>query len=339
MTPGGPLVSVVIPAFNAERWIDETLTSVRGQSHGALEIIVVDDGSTDGTAAVAGRHAAVDPRVRVVEQANAGVAAARNHGTRIATSDLLAFVDADDLWAPDKIARQLRSLEAAPDAALSYCWFACIDETGAIIDIPHQGKVEGDVLLRLFEGNFIGNGSSMLVRRAALERAGGFDSGLRAADAQGCEDYLLFCRIAEHAPFVCVDAPLLGYRQLAGNMSSDQRRMIRSWRMVMAEMAGRHPEHHALLRQGLRNYVVWLARRAVFARAFGRLSPMLGDLRRNEPDLLVAMLTRDLPILLRDCARAAKRRLGREWRRRRAGAPSPAAAQDRRFEIASQSAA
>lgn len=332
MSSADQLVSVVIPAYNAERWIDQTLVSVRGQTHRALDIVVVDDGSTDATADVARRHAAADPRIRVVSQGNAGVAAARNHGTRVARSDWIAFVDADDLWAPTKIARQLRSLAEMPDAALSYCWFAFIDEAGAILDIPYQGKVEGDVLTRLFEGNFIGNGSSMLVRRDALERAGGFDSRLRAADAQGCEDYLLFCRIAEHAPFACVDAPLLGYRQLAGNMSSDQLRMVRSWRMVMAEMMQRHPQHHALLRRGLRHYVVWLARRAVFARAFRRLPPLLADIRRNDPALLGAMLTRDLPFLMRDCARAARRRAGAEWRSRTGN--DAARADQGRFQIA-----
>src|SRR5690348_12029992 len=104
------LVSVVIPAYNAAATLDETLRSVRSQTHRALEIIVVDDGSVDDTREIAGRHAAVDDRVQVVTQSNAGLAASRNAGWMRARSELIAFIDADDLWAPTKIERQLERL-------------------------------------------------------------------------------------------------------------------------------------------------------------------------------------------------------------------------------------
>lgn len=104
------LVSVVIPAFNAEATIDETLCSVRSQSHERLEIIVVDDGSTDDTVAVAERHADRDPRITIIRQDNAGVAAARNAGWQAARAEFIAFIDADDLWAPGKIERQLQAM-------------------------------------------------------------------------------------------------------------------------------------------------------------------------------------------------------------------------------------
>ena len=111
MTPSQtPLVGVVVPAYNAAATLDETLRSVRAQTHRALEIIVVDDGSLDDTAAIARRHAAEDERVRVLCQANAGVAAARNAGWQSSRADLIAFIDADDLWAPTKIERQLQAL-------------------------------------------------------------------------------------------------------------------------------------------------------------------------------------------------------------------------------------
>src|SRR4051812_20898906 len=100
------LVSVVIPAYNAAATLDETLRSVRSQTHGALEIIVVNDGSADGTGTIAQRHAAVDHRVQVVTQDNAGLAASRNAGWMRARSEVIAFIDADDLWAPTKIERQ-----------------------------------------------------------------------------------------------------------------------------------------------------------------------------------------------------------------------------------------
>lgn len=107
-----PLVSVVIPAYNAAATLDETLRSVRSQTHRALEIIVINDGSTDDTGAIARRHAAIDGRVQVANQDNAGLAAARNAGWRRARSELIAFLDADDLWAPTKIERQIDALRS-----------------------------------------------------------------------------------------------------------------------------------------------------------------------------------------------------------------------------------
>ena len=101
------LVSVVVPAYNAEATIDQTLQSVRSQSYPHLEVIVVDDGSTDGTRGIVLSHAAQDRRIRLVWEPNSGVAAARNHGIRVARGDLIAPVDADDLWSPEKVARQV----------------------------------------------------------------------------------------------------------------------------------------------------------------------------------------------------------------------------------------
>src|SRR5689334_6839377 len=119
------VVGVVIPAYNAAATLDETLCSVRAQTYLTLEIIVVDDGSRDATPEIALRHAAGDRRVRLIRQANAGVAAARNRGIEETRADLVAPIDADDLWAPTKIARQMEVLRrASPETALVYTWSA-----------------------------------------------------------------------------------------------------------------------------------------------------------------------------------------------------------------------
>jgi len=130
----GPLVSAIVPAYNAAKTIDETLRSVRAQTYRNLEIIVVDDGSKDETAAIAEAHAGQDPRLRVIRQNNAGVAAARNAGILAARAEFVAPVDADDIWAPAKIARQLSLMKENPNATLCYTWWACID---------HRGRVTG----------------------------------------------------------------------------------------------------------------------------------------------------------------------------------------------------
>ena len=131
---GEDAVTAIIPAYNAEATLDETLRSVRAQTHRALEILVVDDGSRDGTPAIALAHAAADPRVRLIRQGNAGVAAARNRGIEEARAALVAPVDADDLWAPTKIERQVAALRrGGPRVALVYTWSALIDRESRVI--------------------------------------------------------------------------------------------------------------------------------------------------------------------------------------------------------------
>src|SRR5689334_7548849 len=116
-----PMVSAVVPAYNAEATLRETLESVRSQTHERLEIIVVDDGSTDGTVAIVEAQQQIDPRIRLIRQKNAGVATARNAGAAAAKGAYLAPVDADDLWHPTKIERQLAAFaHAGPEVGLVY---------------------------------------------------------------------------------------------------------------------------------------------------------------------------------------------------------------------------
>jgi glycosyltransferase involved in cell wall biosynthesis len=308
-------VSIVIPAYNAAATIDETLISVRAQSHTNLEIIVVDDGSTDGTAAIVKRHAADDRRITLVSQANAGVAAARNHGWARATSDLIAFVDADDLFAPTKIERQVAALAAGGDSiGLVYVYHARIDAESNIIEhcLPHPA--EGYVLDEVMRYNFIGNGSSALVRRAALIQANGFESGLRAADAQGCEDFLFYCRVAEAFKFARVPEFLLGYRELPNNMSSNVPRMLRSYCMVIEEMSSKYPEKRPIIQHGLYYYAKWLSQRAIYGRQPGRIAPVLSSLMRHQPKVACVLVVRGFPGLAYGAARDLVRLLGRKLR-------------------------
>ena len=303
------LVSVVIPAYNAQDTIDETLRSVRSQSHGALEIIVVDDGSRDETISIARSHMEIDPRVRLIEQANAGVAAARNAGWQAARSDLIAFVDADDLWAPTKIERQLAALDRADEkVGLVYCWYSVIDAKSTVID-NQRPDWRGDVLERLFLGNFVGNGSAALVRRQALIDADGFESRLREAGAHGCEDILFYCRVAETYQFEVVEEPLVGYRRLPGNMSSDMARMLRSWMLVVDEMLGRHPAAAPMLREGLHLYSVWLLESALRRRQLRYVLPILSLLFRYHRAIAMRIIGFDLPRVATHLAKRVVARL------------------------------
>ena len=229
MIDGSPLVSVVVPAFNAAKTISDTLRSISQQTYAALEIVVVDDGSTDETAEIARHHGETDSRVRVITKLNGGVASARNAGIHCTTGAFVAFIDADDLWHPTKIAKQLKVLLAGgPDMALVYAPFRQIDADGRVLASPHKYGVNGWVIHRHFYSNFVGNGSALLVRRSVLEEFGGFDSCLLQQGAEGCEDLLLQLRIATRYRFGEVSEYLVGYRRLADNMSSNTDQMIRS---------------------------------------------------------------------------------------------------------------
>ncbi|WFU39381.1 glycosyltransferase family 2 protein [Bradyrhizobium sp. CB82] len=296
MSTGTLLVSVVIPAFNASATIDETLRSVRSQSHRELEIIVVDDGSTDNTVAVVQRHLAQDSRITIVEQHNAGVAAARNAGWQAARADFVAFIDADDLWTPRKIEQQLQTLlDGGNRTGLVYSWYDWIDADSCVSARSDPVFHAGEVLDYLCQGNFIGNGSSALVRREALIAARGFESGLRASGAEGCEDLLFYCRVAETYQFAVVPEYQIGYRYLPNNMSSNMTRMFRSWMLVADEIMTRHPGRSALLEQGFRNYARWLLRRALTGGRLWYFASIIGLLCRRNPLLALRILIHDVP--------------------------------------------
>ncbi|RUV76877.1 MAG: glycosyltransferase family 2 protein [Mesorhizobium sp.] len=257
------VIGVVVPMFNAEKTILPTLTSICQQSHQALDIIVVDDGSTDRSASIVAAYAEQDRRIRFFRQPNAGVAHARNSGAAATDAEFLAFVDADDLWAPSKIALQLRVLqEGGSSVGLAYCWFAEIDEDGRIFSFK-QPDADGRVLQRMCRNNFVGNGSSMLVRRSAFERAGQFDPSLRARNAQGCEDLLMCLRIAENYEFRVVPQYLVGYRRTSCNMSSDVMQMFRSYQIVLAEFHEKYPQFGSDLNAHLLDTINALAVRAL----------------------------------------------------------------------------
>jgi glycosyltransferase involved in cell wall biosynthesis len=280
------LVSVIIPAFNAAATIDETLHSVRAQSFRDLDIVVVDDGSTDDTATHVLRHRQDDPRVRLVRQSNGGVARARNLGIDQALGELIAPVDADDLWHPRKIERQMQALQLGGDrVGLVYCWYAVIDEESRIIDHGGEDRDEGDVIGRMCTGNLVGNGSAALMRKQAVIDAGGYDPDLRDQNAQGCEDWKLYFRIAERHHFAVVPAYLVGYRWSDRNMSSDSAKMLRSYDMVMQPLLAKYPEHEERFQIGRAYILKWLFRRAIRCHDFTSARVLYRDLVRRAPHL------------------------------------------------------
>jgi glycosyltransferase involved in cell wall biosynthesis len=270
MNPRDLGVSVIIPAYNADANLDRTLRSARGQTHTALEILVIDDGSIDGTRAIAERHARADQRIQVISTENRGVAAARNLGISRATNQYVAFLDADDLWHPTKIEKQLAALHEKPASwAAAYTYFRSIDAddfvTGGTFEAGQSGYIFGRHLCL----RYVGNGSSLLVRRTAAQDVGGFDSSYAANGIGGCEDLDFEIRLTEKYRLACVPEWLVGYRFYTGNMSSNSERMARSMLAVLGKCFARNPQLHPFIRRhAIANAHIYAARNFLRAKRF-----------------------------------------------------------------------
>ncbi len=210
-----PLVSVVIPAFNAAATIDETVGSVLGQTISDLEVIVVDDGSADDTQGTV--RAMADSRVRLETQANAGAAAARNTGINAARGRYVAFLDSDDLWLETKLERQLAVFDADPRVRAVQTGAFFVDDDLEVIDSRPCRPWEDDRLLDvLLFKNLPAFGSSSMFVRACLMEVGGWDDSLVIL-----EDWNLAIDAARHCNLESIADPLVLYRQHPGNRSQD----------------------------------------------------------------------------------------------------------------------
>lgn len=214
-----PLITVAIPARNAAPWIGDTLRSVAGQSLADWECIVVDDGSTDGTAACAA--AFDDPRIRVVTLEGTGVSAARNAALALARGELVAFLDADDLWAPQALEFMSAPLMADPEAVLAWADFVRFED-GTCRELPLPGTRlwhTGDAWADMLVDNFIPFGAFCV--RAAAAKSVGFDVTLRIGEDRDWLLRVLKGRKAVHAP-----GTVLYYRQRPGSAMRDVRRFL-----------------------------------------------------------------------------------------------------------------
>lgn len=208
-----PIISVIIPAYNAEKTIFETIESVLQQTFSDFEIIVIDDGSTDRTLETVNFFQ--DHRIKCFSFQNGGLPVARNRGINLAKGEFLAFLDADDLWTSRKLEKQLNALKENPDSALAYSWvhfkFDQDDHSYSDCSCSFHGNVYADLLVR----NFLHNGSNPLVRKHVINEVGKFDQSLRS-----CEDWDFYIRVAAKYNFELVRDVQIIYRQSSESMSS-----------------------------------------------------------------------------------------------------------------------
>ena len=230
-------VSVIIPVYKGAAFIAQSIDSVLAQSYPDIELIIVNDGSPDNSDAVIQPYLA-DPRVKYIEQQNAGVAAARNAGIRVASGEYIAVLDQDDLWLPDKLARQVEYLDEHPEIALVHSNIHFIDEAGERIPDPEWAWVAptcGQALPELVQRNSICTGT-VLLRKRALEQTGLFRQELAPAD-----DWDLWLRIAARHPIGFVDAVTACYRVHQGNESRNLLKMQEAEIRVVETFIHEHP--------------------------------------------------------------------------------------------------
>jgi glycosyltransferase involved in cell wall biosynthesis len=222
-----PLVSVIVPVHRGERFLAAALDSVEAQTHPRVETIVVDDGSPDASAEIA----AARPHVHLVRQAHAGVAAARNAGLAVARGELVAFLDQDDAWMPEKLARQAAFLAAHPDTAIALSHMEVVLEPGT----PHPVWLEPSWLVEPQPGYVP---STWLVRREAFERLGRFDTRYAIA----CDsDWLARAKDAGLGREMLPDV-LVRWRVHGANGSYDQETMRRELMRMLRGTVARQQE-------------------------------------------------------------------------------------------------
>lgn len=223
-------ISAVIPTYNRAHTVARAVDSALEQTFALHEVIVVDDGSRDGTAGVMARYGdrSQSPPVRYLRQDNAGPAAARNRGIREAAGDWIAFLDSDDRWLPDKTARQVAALEACRGALMAYCSMWMVPESGE----PRLLRAVDPRRLwpRLRYENSISGGSAVLAHRATMIELGYFNESVI-----GVEDWEMWFRLAQRGPAVCVADPLVEAESSSSSVSASGERMIGNTEKILEQ--------------------------------------------------------------------------------------------------------
>ncbi|MGB0695892.1 MAG: glycosyltransferase family 2 protein [Rhodospirillaceae bacterium] len=265
-----PRASIVVPAYNVAHCIAETLTSLLAQTERDFEIVVVNDGSTDDTLAVVRRFD--DPRIRIVNQRNRGLAGARNTGIAESRAPVIGFCDSDDLWLPTKLAQHLAHLDANPEVGLSFAGSRLIDQDGNRLPVCQRPRLRDITVGHIFRRNPIGNGSVAVFRREALqaiafrpvgetERDWYFDETFRQS-----EDIECWMRFALTTDWTVEGIPglLTEYRIDSRGLSANIDRQLRQWERMVAKLSAIAPDVIRTIAPAARAYQYrYLCRRAV----------------------------------------------------------------------------
>ena len=281
-------VSVIVPAYNVRSYIEPALVSLQNQSFPDFEAIIVDDGSTDGTAEVVKGFCERDSRFQLLQKQNGGLSSARNYGIRHARAPYIALLDGDDVYEPDKLATHIAILDRAPEVGVVYSASRAIREDGRPTFMSLSGKpVMSDPLFALLCKNFIGHGSNAVFRRTLFDEVGEFDEGLRSS-----EDIDFWLRIAatRRWHFHRLPQVLCGYRVRPSGLSFNVAQMQRSHEQVLEAASRRSPEVVAPLLPTAYAYMY---------RYLARLSLTAGDAQQAR-NFIARAWSADLSIFYRD---------------------------------------
>jgi glycosyltransferase involved in cell wall biosynthesis len=268
-------VSVVIPVYKAERYIEDTVRSVLNQSYQNLEILIIDDESPDQSVEICQQFS--DSRIRILHQKNRGLAGARNTGIRHSQGEYLAFLDADDLWLADKIEKHIAHLESSPDVGVSFSPSAFIDENGNPWGLYQMSKLKDITPLDLFCRTPIGNGSAAVLRREVFESIkfldnlyGSIEDFYFDENFRESEDVECWLRIAIQTTWKIEGIPqaLTLYRVNSSGLSANLHKKLESWKKLIEKVRSYAPEKIVQWEKPAIAYQLrYLARRAVTLQA------------------------------------------------------------------------
>lgn len=266
-----PVISVIIPMYNVEKYIEQSINSVLEQSYHHFELILVDDGCVDNTLNIVKTFS--DPRIRLIQQTNRGLSGARNTGIDAARGIYVALLDADDYWASDKLTKHIQHLSENPKVGVSYCPSLFVNEGGALLGVGQFPKLKNITAQHIFCRNPVGNGSSPVIRRSLLSEVGYygvkrdkyrkmyFNESLRQS-----EDIELWTRIALTTKwqFAGIEAPLTYYRVNDTGLSADLDKQLASWQHAVMLNRDSHPRFfNTFYSLAMAYQLRYLARRAI----------------------------------------------------------------------------
>jgi glycosyltransferase involved in cell wall biosynthesis len=275
-----PLISVLVPTYNRLELLRGAVASVSAQTYGGWELVVVDDGSTDGT--LEWLSGLTDPRIRWIALPRSGnLGVVRNRALAEARGEWIAFLDSDDAFERDKLEIQLAALRADPSHGWSYTAVARVDGSGQPVpdgDIRPWRPISGWILKELLRFDALVDTPTVMVRRDVLERVGTFDEGLSES-----QDYELLFRLAEASPAIAVPEPLTRKRIHSGSLSGDRLRVHEAWVVIYERWAATRadPVVQRICRTEARHHRIAAAsrrgRRGEPGRALAHLVPVLRE--------------------------------------------------------------
>lgn len=284
MTNSEPLISVIMATFNRADLIGEAIDSVLHQSYRNLELIIVDDGSTDDTASLIGTKYASESRLKYIYQENTGQSGARNNALTVTKGQFICFIDSDNVWLPNKLQLQVRAFGNDPSVDIVYGDIITIDETGDELHRNNMKRYSGFIAGRLLKDNFVSMNTA-LAKRSCFDELGGMGGEVEVAD-----DYDLWLRFSSKFKFLYLPEYFAKYRVMENQISTDKTRRFKSTEAIVRKFISQYPEAttNAEKRLGLSHFYIRKAYYHIGERQYGDAFKTGVQAIKHKPDYIVA---------------------------------------------------